>query len=162
MVALRAHFPSQAPRGVSTRDAAFAAIYLPRGSHCTKFQETYVPGARFRLDARSSTASTPQLPHSQSSSPRAVSAYSPMVLYIYKSALNNIGDLLGRIRLSTRRAGGCPACLPATRGEGARRARSSSARRGAGARPGQTPCARALPSRRPSPQVAAPAQPRRA
>ena len=62
------------PRGVSCVEAAFAAIYLPRVSHCIKFQETYVPGARFRLDARSSTASTPQLPHSQGSSPRAASA----------------------------------------------------------------------------------------
>ena len=72
--ALRAHSKSRALRGVSCAAAAFAAIYLPRVSHCIKFQEAYVPGARFRLDARSSTASTPQLPHSQGSSPRAASA----------------------------------------------------------------------------------------
>ena len=120
----------QVPRNIRTRSSIQVGRALVNGLHPTAPPQ---PGQQPKGGVRS---------------------YSPMVLYIYKSALNNIGDLLGRIRLSTRRAVGCPACHPVTRGGGARRARSSSARRGAGARPGRRPCARARPSRRPSPRVA--------
>ena len=124
--------------------ARSSRLHSKYGTVRSRFGRIQVLGAELDSDAR----------------PRSTAAKA--ALGTISAALNNIGDLLGRIRLSTRRAGGCPACHPVTRGGGARRARSSSARRGAGARPGRTPCARALPSRRPSLQVAAPAQPRRA
>ena len=50
LLALRSKF-QVGLRGVSCVEATFAAVYLPRASHCIKFQETYVPGARFRTDA---------------------------------------------------------------------------------------------------------------